>query len=109
MMVEVRTIQRARVRPDNKRGRTSIVGRIPQDQLRIVVRPEESFGARLRRLRQERGLTQDRLAALAGLTFQTVSDCERDKVPGVTAYTVAMLARALGVTMDALWNGEAAS
>jgi DNA-binding XRE family transcriptional regulator len=101
--VIVTAIARARVRPDNARGRTSIVGRIPQDQTRIVVRPE-TFGERLLRLRHEQSLSQDGLAALTGLARQTVSNCE-DGRPGVTAHTVALLARALGVSMQRLWEG----
>lgn len=104
-VVSVREIARGRVRPDNKSGRTAIVGRIPPDRLRMTVRPE-SFGERVRRLRCALDWDQRQLALVAGVGQMTVSQCERDLLPGVTAYTIASLARALNVTMEHLWSGE---
>jgi transcriptional regulator with XRE-family HTH domain len=52
------------------------------------------FGARLRELRQKRGMTQEQLAAAAGTASPYVSDMERGiKVPSLT--TIIRLAIAL--------------
>lgn len=54
----------------------------------------ELFGARLRELRQKRGMTQEQLAAAADTAGPYVSDMERGiKVPSLT--TVIRLAIAL--------------
>ena len=54
----------------------------------------ELFGARLRELRQKRGMTQEQLAAAAGTAGPYVSDMERGiKVPSLT--TIIRLAIAL--------------
>jgi transcriptional regulator with XRE-family HTH domain len=56
----------------------------------------EIFGKTLRRLREERGLTQEKLAHAAGLTTSYTSDLERGlKVPSLT--TILALAGALQV------------
>ncbi len=54
------------------------------------------FGKALRRLRQERELTQERLASTAGLTLNFVNSLEHGyKNPGLT--TILKLAHALDV------------
>jgi transcriptional regulator with XRE-family HTH domain len=54
----------------------------------------ELFGARLRELRQKRGMTQEQRAAAAGTAGPYVSDMERGiKVPSLT--TIIRLAIAL--------------
>lgn len=54
----------------------------------------ELFGARLRELRQKRGMTQEQLAAAADTAGPYVSDMERGiKVPSLT--TIIRLALAL--------------
>jgi transcriptional regulator with XRE-family HTH domain len=59
-------------------------------------REGEIFGATVRRLRTERGWTQEDLADAAGLTTTYVGQVERgDKVPSLTV--VLKLARGLGV------------
>jgi transcriptional regulator with XRE-family HTH domain len=57
---------------------------------------EETFGARLRRLREEAGLTQQELAERAGMHRFGVAKLERDERQPSWA-TVQALARALGV------------
>ena len=55
------------------------------------------FGKTLRRLRQDRELTQEKLAASANLTMGFVNSLELGyKTPGLT--TILKLARALGVS-----------
>jgi transcriptional regulator with XRE-family HTH domain len=56
----------------------------------------DEFSRNLRRLRKERGLTQERLAELSGLHLTDVGRIERaERDPGVR--TVARLATGLGV------------
>ncbi|MGW6194868.1 tetratricopeptide repeat protein [Kribbella sp. NPDC055110] len=58
---------------------------------------EESFGAELRRLRLAAGLTQERLAELAGLSEQAVGTLERGNRKYPYRDTVTRLADALGL------------
>lgn len=59
------------------------------------------FGRTLRRLREERQLTQEKMAASANLTTSFVNHLERGmKVPSLT--TIIKLAHALGVTPSEL-------
>lgn len=67
-----------------------------------------TFGDRLTRRRLELGLTQREVAELAGMNAGSVRQLERGRVNGgPTAYTLAALARVLGVTMGCLWGLEA--
>jgi transcriptional regulator with XRE-family HTH domain len=61
----------------------------------------EAFPARLRRLRQQRRLTQHDLADACGLTQATISRLETGK-HSPTWSAVCALADALGCTTDAL-------
>jgi len=64
------------------------------------------FAANLRRLRQERGLSQERLAHAADLNMTHVAKIERsEREPGVR--TVAKLAKALQVSAGELFDGTA--
>ncbi len=55
-----------------------------------------AFGKRMRQLRRERGLAQDRLAAQAGLSASYVGFIERGE-RNPTLETIYKLARVLGV------------
>lgn len=61
-----------------------------------------SMGERIKMVRKERGLTQERLAKLAGLSQATIGDLERGKSHGSTKG--AALDAALGVS--SLWLTE---
>ncbi len=66
--------------------------------------PLDIFAANLRRIRKERGLSQERLAHDAGLNTTHVAKIERsEREPGVR--TVAKLADALGVPAAELFAG----
>jgi transcriptional regulator with XRE-family HTH domain len=60
-----------------------------------------AFGDRLRRLREARGWSQERLSETAGLHFTYISQIERGaRSPGLNV--LARLAEALGVTLPRL-------
>lgn len=60
-----------------------------------------AFGRRLRSLREERGLSQEQLAHIAGLDRTYVSSCEAGR-RNATIKTVERLSRALQVDPAAL-------
>jgi transcriptional regulator with XRE-family HTH domain len=61
----------------------------------------ETFGARLARLRNERGITQATLAAAAGVPIGTLRNWEHDRREPLIG-VAAKLARALKVSVDEL-------
>lgn len=62
-----------------------------------------AFGARVRELRADRGLSQEQLAFAAEISTPYVSDVENGKrSPGLDV--LARLARALGVTLSELFE-----
>jgi transcriptional regulator with XRE-family HTH domain len=66
--------------------------------------PLDIFAANLRRIRRERGLSQERLAHNADLNMTHVAKIERgEREPGVR--TVSKLAKALGVSAAELFDG----
>jgi transcriptional regulator with XRE-family HTH domain len=61
----------------------------------------ELFGASLRRIRQDRRISQERLAELTGLSTNFIGEMERGlKAPGLPV--IIRLARALGVSVHEL-------
>lgn len=65
--------------------------------------PAPGLGAAIRRIRQERGLSQPQLAEKLGVSINAVSQYERGvTVPGV--YTLAELADVLDVTYGVLFD-----
>lgn len=61
----------------------------------------ETLGKRLQRIRESRGMTQDKLASKAKVSVFNVRNWEQGhRTPSLTA--VYHLARALGVTMEEL-------
>lgn len=66
--------------------------------------PSEAFAANLRRLRAERGLTQERLAELADLHMTDIARIEtKRRDPGVRI--IAKIAYGLDVPASALLEG----
>jgi transcriptional regulator with XRE-family HTH domain len=61
---------------------------------------DESFGARLRRLREAAGLTQEDLAQQAGLSAVAVRALERDRRRHPYPHTLRALADALGLDAE---------
>lgn len=62
---------------------------------------KDEFGARLRELREEKGITQAELAEKAGLAAETVAQLERARYEPSWNSVIA-LADALGVSTEAL-------
>lgn len=67
---------------------------------------ESQLASRIRRLMVRRGTNQFRLAQDSGLKADYVRDILRGKVQSPGAEKLAILARALGVTVDALLESE---
>ena len=63
------------------------------------------FGARLRRIRRKKGISQEKLADLAGLHRTYVSSIERGE-RNVSLVNIERLAIALGTTMAELMPDE---
>jgi predicted ATPase/DNA-binding XRE family transcriptional regulator len=61
----------------------------------------ESFGAHLRRLRQDAGFTQEELAAIAGLSVHAISALERGERQRPRVETVRALSAALDLVAEA--------
>ena len=62
------------------------------------------LGARLRELRQTRGLSQEAFAAACGLDRTYISGIERGK-RNVSLRNIEILANALGITISQLMKG----
>jgi transcriptional regulator with XRE-family HTH domain len=62
---------------------------------------EAAVGERLQRLRLDRGLSQSRLAALAGVPFRSLQNYEQGHRP-TPLEAATKLAKALGVSLDVL-------
>jgi transcriptional regulator with XRE-family HTH domain len=75
---------------------------------RAILSPANINGrvaASLRAVRRARGLSQQDLAQLAGVTASAISQAERAE-RGLSLGTLAQLSRALGMTIDDLVHGE---
>ena len=70
---------------------------------RILVHVQVQFGAWLRQIRHERGISQERLAELAGLHRTYVSSIELGKVQ-VSIRIAEQLAKALELPLSELWR-----
>lgn len=62
-----------------------------------------AFGERIRLLRQEKGLTMEKLAANANIEYRQLSDVERGKT-NATISTVGALAKALNISISEIMN-----
>lgn len=60
------------------------------------------IGARVRSLREQRGLSQGQLAYKINSTSGQISRIENNERPGVAAVTIAAIARVLGTTVEYL-------
>ena len=74
-----------------------------RDELRYW--DEESIGDRISRLRRERNLSEDKLAAKTGLSIETIIRIEKGVTKAIGEYR-DRIADVLGVTEGYLLNGE---
>ncbi|MDP2696398.1 MAG: helix-turn-helix transcriptional regulator [bacterium] len=63
-----------------------------------------TIGKNIKRLRQDKGLSQDKLSKLADLSLNTVVKIELDENPNPTIETIQRIAKALAVSVDDLLN-----
>ena len=61
-----------------------------------------TIGKNIKQLRQQKGLSQDKLSKLADLSLNTVVKIELDDSPNPTIETVQRIAKALDVKVDDL-------
>ena len=63
-----------------------------------------TIGKNIKRLRQEKGISQDKLSKLADISLNTVVKMEINQSPNPTLETIQKLAKALDVSLDDLVN-----
>lgn len=63
------------------------------------------FAKRIRILRNKRGFSQEKLARLAGISYNTIVKIESGESKHPTIQTMAGIAKALGVSLDELIKG----
>jgi len=61
-----------------------------------------TIGKNIKRFRQDKGLSQDKLSKLADLSLNTVVKIELDESPNPTIETLTKIAKALNVGVDDL-------
>ena len=61
-----------------------------------------TIGKNIKKFRQEKELSQDKLSKLADLSLNTVVKIELDESPNPTIETIQRIAKALGVSVDGL-------
>jgi transcriptional regulator with XRE-family HTH domain len=61
-----------------------------------------TIGKNIKRFRQDKELSQDKLSKLADLSLNTVVKIELDESPNPTIETIQRIAKALGVSVDDL-------
>ncbi|MDD4466969.1 MAG: helix-turn-helix transcriptional regulator [Candidatus Shapirobacteria bacterium] len=64
--------------------------------------PQSKIGKNIKKLRQEKGISQDRLSKLADLSLNTVVTVESGANPNPTIETLTRIAKALNVGVDDL-------
>jgi transcriptional regulator with XRE-family HTH domain len=61
-----------------------------------------TIGKNIKRFRQDKGLSQDKLSKFADLSLNTVVKIELDESPNPTIETIQRIAKALDVSVDDL-------
>ena len=62
------------------------------------------IGENIRKLRQQKKMSQDRLSKKADLALNTIVKIETGKNPNPTLETLQKIAKALGVSLDKILN-----
>lgn len=68
----------------------------------ILYNPYTIIGKNLKKIRQEKGISQDRLSKLADLSLNTVVTVESGANPNPTIETLKKIAEALGISVNKL-------
>jgi HAD superfamily hydrolase (TIGR01509 family) len=63
---------------------------------------EKGLGKRLQEMRRNAGLTQQQLCQVANLSFSTLTKIERGAIKAPSIFTIASIAKALGLGLDEL-------
>ena len=63
---------------------------------------KQIIGETIKKYRQEKGISQDKLSKLANVAFHTVVKIESGDTPNPTIDTIKKIAAALGVSIDDL-------
>lgn len=63
-----------------------------------------NLGKNIKKLRQEKGISQDKLSKLADISLNTVVKLELDQSPNPTLETIQKIAKALNTKIDDLIN-----
>jgi len=63
---------------------------------------KSNIAKNIKKLRQERGISQDRLSKLADLSLNTIVNVEAGNNPNPTIETIERIAKALEVSIDEL-------
>ena len=63
-----------------------------------------TIGKNIKKLRQDKDISQDKLSKLADISLNTVVKIELDQSPNPTLETIQKLAKALDVSLDELVN-----
>jgi transcriptional regulator with XRE-family HTH domain len=70
-----------------------------------IVKDTEDLGSRIRRLRSERGVGQERLAIEANVDQSGLSKFERGRDRRLSKQALERIARALGLSLEQLTQG----
>jgi transcriptional regulator with XRE-family HTH domain len=63
---------------------------------------KSTIGKNIKRLRKQRGLSQDKLSKLANISHNTIIKIESGAIQSPTMDTASKIAKALGVSLDDL-------
>jgi transcriptional regulator with XRE-family HTH domain len=63
-----------------------------------------TIGKNIKKLREQMGISQDRLSKLADISLNTIAKLELDNSPNPTIETLQKIAKALEVSVDNLIN-----
>jgi len=66
------------------------------------INPQSKIGKNIKKIRQEKGISQDRLSKLADLSLNTVVTVESGANPNPTIETLTRIAKALEVGVNEL-------
>lgn len=60
----------------------------------------------IKKYRKKKGISQDKLSKLAGVTYNTIIKIESGATSNPRVETLRLIAKALDVTVDSLLNGK---